>query len=205
MYLFWSYVDFALRVWIFPTTRAELVSVISPYGYNLHFVGILLWIAIALWLFFKKIKRIENKKMYSDVFFFWITWAMIPLWLFLLLGDDFIWRSTSSIRGVQALHTESSINKFTGVYPIGLALSIGSALLFIAGAIWKKMQNQTGIGLIGLAYLLIFINIIILYQQYPRYGIMPFGDYTIDIKQYVSIIICFLIVFKYKKRKTIKH
>ncbi len=152
-------------------------------------------------LFFKKIKRIENKKMYSDVLFFAITGAMIPLGLFLLLGDDFIGRSTSSIRWVKALHTESSINKFTGVYPIGLMLSIGATLLLIVTAIRKKIQQQTGIGLAWLAYLLIYINIVFLYQQYPRYGIVPFGDYTIDIKQYVSIALCLFIIITYRKRK----
>jgi hypothetical protein len=64
-------------------------------------------------LFFKKINRIENKKLYADVIFFSITGAIVPLGIFLVLGDDFIGRSTTSIRGVQALHTESALNKFT--------------------------------------------------------------------------------------------
>jgi hypothetical protein len=67
--------------------------------------------------------------------------------------------------------------------------------------IWKKIQNQIGIGMLWLAYLLIVVNIVILYQQYPRYGIVPFGEYTLDIKQYVSVIICILLISIHRKRQ----
>jgi len=50
--------------------------------------------------------------------FFAMTGALIPLGLFLLLGDDFIGKSTNSLRGVQALQSESALNKFSAVYPI---------------------------------------------------------------------------------------
>lgn len=204
MYTCGSYVHFVLREWLFPTDGQQLLSLISPYGYKFHFIGILLGLSIGIRLFFKEIKRLENKKVYSDVFFFAMTGAMIPLWLFLLLGDDFIGKSTNSIRWVQALQSESALNKFSAVYPIGLILSIGAAILYAAMAIWKRITKQIGIGFLGFVYLLILINIVLLYQQYPRYGIIPFGEYTLDIKQYASIIaivICFWIYRKWKKAK----
>lgn len=204
MYTLGSYVHFALREWLFPTSRQQILSLISPYGYKFHFIGILLGLGIAIRLFFKEIKRLENKKVYSDVFFFATTGALIPLGLFLLLGDDFIGKSTSSIRWVQALQSESALNKFSAVYPIWLVLSIGAAVLYVSMAIRKRITKQMGIGFLGFVYLIILLNIVLLYQQYPRYGIIPFGEYTLDIKQYASIIaiaICFRVYRKRKKAK----
>lgn len=205
MYTLWSYVHFVLRDWLFPTSRQQILWLISPYGYKFHFIGILLGLGIAIRLFFKEIKRLENKKVYSDVFFFATTGALIPLGLFLLLWDDFIGNSTSSVRWVQALQSESALNKFSGVYPIGLIMSIGAAILYIAMAIRKRITKQIGIGFLGFVYLLIVLNIILLYQQYPRYGIIPFGEYTLDIKQYASIIAMALCFWVYRKRKKAKQ
>lgn len=200
IYLLWSYVHFALRIGLFPTTRSQLMSIISPYGYQFHFIWILLWATIAIRLFFKKIKRVENKKLYSDVLFFAVTWSLIPLWLFLLLGDDFIGRTTTGPFGVQALHTESALNRFSSVLPIWLWLSIGALILYATMGIRKKIENKVGIGMLWLWYIIVLLNIIILYQQYPRYGIVPFGEYTLDIKQYVSFIIFVIAVSIYRKR-----
>lgn len=83
-------------------------------------------------------------------------------------------------------------------------MSIGAAIIYISMAIWKRITKQIGVGFLGFVYLLILINIVLLYQQYPRYGIIPFGEYTLDIKQYASaiaILICFWIYRKWKKAK----
>jgi len=196
-----SYVHFILREWLFPTSRQQILSLISPYGYKFHFIWIIIWLWIAMRLFFKKIKRLENKKVYSDVLFFAMTGSLIPLGLFLLLGDDFIGKSTNSIRGVQALQSESALNKFSAVYPIWLVMSIGAAVIYTLMAIWKRITKQIGIGFLGFVYLLILLNIILLYQQYPRYGIIPFGEYTLDIKQYISLIAMVISFRVYRKRK----
>jgi hypothetical protein len=201
MYILWSYVHFALRIWLFPSSWWELLTIISPYGYKFHFIGIVIGLSIAIWLFFKKIKRIENKKLYSDVIFFAITWSMIPLWLLLVLWDDFIGKTTNWMLGIQALHTDSNLNKFASVLPIWLWLSVGSAAIYIVAAIRKKITKKIGIWMLWLFYLLIVFNIIILHQQYPRYGIIPFWEYTLDIKQYTSIIISFILIYVYRKWK----
>ncbi len=201
MYLLWSYVHFALRVWLIPKSISEIVMIISPYGYQFHFIGIIIGLVISIALFLKTIKRVENKKLYSDVLFFGITGALIPLGIFLLLWDDFLGRATNSVRWVQALHADSRLNKFSGVYPIWLWLSILAALCYAGIWIRRKINKKTGIWVLGLIILLAGINIIMLYQQYPRYGIMPLGYYTLDIKQYVSIVIWVIWLIVYKRRQ----
>lgn len=201
IYIGWAYVSFLLNVWLFPTSGAEVLMLLSPYGYRFHFIGIVLGFCAALWMFFNNIKRLENRKLYSDVLFFSLTASLIPLGLFLLLGDNFIGKSTDGPRGVQALHTESALNKFTSVYPIGLFVSIGMAVLYVAMAWWKYMTKKIGIGMLWFVYMLIIINICLLYQQYPRYGVIPFGTHTLDIKQYVSFFLIILALAIHTNRK----
>lgn len=81
-------------------------------------MGILLGIVLSLILFFKKIKTIENRKIWGDIFFYAFGLCIVPLGIFLFLGDNFIGKGTDSFLGVQALHSESQRNKFDAVYPI---------------------------------------------------------------------------------------
>ncbi|MEI8090727.1 MAG: hypothetical protein WCG98_00220 [bacterium] len=117
-YFLGSYVQFFFDVGALPTNGAEFVTLISPYGYKFHFVGILLGVVIAIAIFLRKIKRIENKKIWTDILFYSLTLSLVPLGIFLLMGDNFIGLSTTSALGMKALHSESQWNKFNFVYPI---------------------------------------------------------------------------------------
>lgn len=129
-YFLGSYVNFIFEVGIFPTNGSEFVQLISPYGYKFHFMGLLLGMVIAISVFLKKIVRIENKKVWSDILFFSLTLSLVPLGLFLLMGDNFMGMATHTRMGIKSLHSDSQRNKFSLVYPIGLFLSLGS--LFVA-------------------------------------------------------------------------
>jgi len=83
-------------VGVFPTNGTELVQLISPYGYKFHFMGMLIGMYIAISLFLKKIVRVENKKVWSDILFFSLGLSLVPLGLFLLMGDNFIGVSTNT-------------------------------------------------------------------------------------------------------------
>lgn len=199
-YLLGSYAHFALNKNILPTTLNDVMTILSPYWYDFHFVGIIIGITIAFRLFLKKTKRIENRKLYIDVLFFCSIAAIIPLGIFLLLGDDFVGRVTSSSRGVQALHPESALNKFSGVYPIWLFLSIGATLVWLFTRIRRKISKKNGLWLWWFAILLLIVNIVFIYQQYPRYGVVSRGNIVLDIKQYISLIIILLCIYTYDQR-----
>lgn len=145
---------------------------LTPYGYKFHFTGILLGLTIAIVRFMKKQKRYENKRIRIDILFISLALAIIPLGIFLLLGDHFIGKPTDSLIGIKPLHPDSELNKFSSVYPIGLFLSIGSLLVLLLFAILKKVKQRFGLGLLGFIGLLIMTNIVLLFQQYPRYGIV---------------------------------
>jgi hypothetical protein len=78
-YFFGSYVNFFFDVGVFPTNWSEFMTLISPYGYKFHFFGLLLGMFIAIFVFLKKITRVENKKVWSDILFLSLTLSMVPL------------------------------------------------------------------------------------------------------------------------------
>ncbi|MBU0626954.1 hypothetical protein KKG31_00110 [Patescibacteria group bacterium] len=69
----------------FPGGIRERISMLSPYGYNFHFGGVLLGIFIAIVIFLRKVPRIENKKIWIDILFFAFSLAIVPLGIFFML------------------------------------------------------------------------------------------------------------------------
>jgi len=197
-YFFGSYVNFVFEIGIFPSNGAEFVQLLSPYGYKFHFMGLLLGIYISVWVFLKNIVRVENKKVWADILFFSFALSLVPLWIFLLMWDNFIWLTTSSWLGIQSLHSDSQRNKFTSVYPIGLLLSLWALMIALYIKILKK--KKFGYGMLGFCILLVFFAVILLFQQYSRHIVLPVWWLLFDIKQYSALffaLLCFLI---FKKR-----
>lgn len=201
MYVLGSYLDFMLQGNIIPTNGDELLGLITPYGYKFHFVGIAIGGVLSVRYFLKNIARIENRKLYIDVLFFALAAATIPLWLFLLLGDDVIGKWTSWRIGVQALHIDSELNKFNAVYPVGLFIAIRGILSYAGTLIVKHIQKINGVGFVGFAALFVGRSIIFLFQLYPRYGVISFGNYILDIKQYVCVLLALLSLYTYYQRR----
>jgi len=199
-YFLGSYVQFFFDYGALPASWAEFLILLSPYGYKFHFVGLLLGIVIAIIIFLKKIKRIENKKIRIDILFYSITLSLVPLGLFLLMGDNFMGNSTSLPRlGIKSLHSESQRNKFNLVYPIGVFLSVWALLV---AAFIRIRKRKFGYGLLGFAILLVVVAAILTVQQYPRHGVFHIGSIMIDCKQYVALLIalrCLLIYRKWRK------
>lgn len=202
-YFLWSYVSFIFDVGIIPTQWSDLVTLISPYGYKFHFLGILLGLFISIYIFLKKIKRIENKKIWSDILFFSLTLSLVPLWLFLLMGDNFIGITTNSWLGIKSLHSDSQRNKFNLVYPIGLFLSLLSLFVVLFIKVIKK--KIFGYGMLGFAIILILMSIILLLQQYSRHMVFSSGTLMFDIKQYFAWFLAFICYLTYRKRRKISN
>ena len=66
-------------VGFFPTSGSEVVQLLSPYGYTFHFTGLLIGMYISISIFLKKIVRVENKKVWSDILFFSLALSLVPL------------------------------------------------------------------------------------------------------------------------------
>jgi glucan phosphoethanolaminetransferase (alkaline phosphatase superfamily) len=112
-YFLGSYTQFVFSTQqIIPLSWTDLLRILSPYNYNFNFAGVLVGIVIALFVFLKNIKTIENKKIWIDIFFYAFALAIVPLGVFFLMGDNFIGTSTTSFLGMKSLHSESQRNKF---------------------------------------------------------------------------------------------
>ena len=74
--------------------------------------------------FFKKIFMKTERYKWVDVMFYSFSAAMIPLGLFLMLGDTFIGKPTDAWFGVVALLNDSAWTNFGRVLPLGIFVSI---------------------------------------------------------------------------------
>lgn len=199
-YFLWSYSQFVLSTQqILPMSGSDILYILAPHDYKFNFAGVLIGIVTALFLFFKNIKTIENKKIWIDIFFFAFSLSLVPFGIFLLLGDNFIGNSTNSFLGVKSLHSESQWNKFDAVLPIGLFLSLWALIVALWVHIKGELKKYKGLGILGFAWLLVAINLVILIQQYPRYMVISAGDLHLDIKQHLSFFAIMLCLYLHKK------
>lgn len=200
MYVLWVLTTFMLEKGSSPSGIDSILGALSPYGYNFHFVWLLIGIIISLFVFFKRIIRIENKKAWIDILFFSFSLAIIPLGIFLMLWDNFIWIPTDSFIGIKGLHMESQLNKFISVYPIGLFLSIWALISAAIVRLLKITKKRKWYGILWFAILLFFTNIVFLFQQYPRYWVISVWNTLFDIKQYFSFLVIMWCLYLYNKR-----
>ncbi len=201
IYIFWLLTTFILEKWWWPSSATTFFNSLSPYWYKFHFVWILLWIVLSISIFIKNLFRVESKKVWIDILFFWISFSIVPLWIFLMLWDNFLWMpTTSELLGIKALHFESQLNKFNAVYPIWLFLSISAILSIIITRLFKIIKKKTWYGILWFAILLFLSNIIFLFQQYPRYVVIWIWKTTLDIKFYLSFFVIIRCLYLFNKR-----
>ena len=206
-YVMWAYVYFFLNVWIIPTDKAELLSIVNPYWYHFHFVWIMIWYVISLIIFFWKIKRYESKQIRIDIIFFSTAISLIPLWICLVFGDNFIWQYYTWRLSIKPLTTMSELNKFGSVHPVWLYLSFVGIISTLLGIIIKAKSKKFGTGLLWFIILIIWINIVFLFQQYPKYWVISLWKIVFDIKHYISIftiLLCLAVFFKWRKNSQIQ-
>lgn len=205
IYFLGSYTQFILSNQSFlPRNLEQIFSIIWPYWYKFHFAGILLWLVVALFVFFNKIKTIENKKTWADIFFYWFSLCIVPLGIFLLLGDNFIGKTTDSFLAIKSLHPESQWNKFDAIYPIWLFLSLGALAVTLFFHIKRILLKKKWLWMQWFAILIIIINIVLMTQQYPRYMVIWFWNIIFDIKQHISFFVVMLCLYYHKKRNSPK-
>lgn len=196
---FEDWVRFPLRS--FRTLRARL----SPYWYNFHFVGLMLWAVFAWRRFFKKIFMKTEREKRIEVFFYAFAASLIPLWLFLLLWDTFIGKPTDAWFGVVALLNDSAWTNFGRVLPIGIFVSIIGFVSYGVILMCNKLLSYQKVWwYLGFSMIFFGLVIVFLWQNYPRHWVIWFLWFTRDIKNYLSlgIAIYFFVQFmRTQKRK----
>ena len=189
-YILWRYISFSLETWVyFPTSVSNILKILSPQNFNLHFVGLLIASWICLWIFFSSIKRTENKKIWADIIFLSLANALIIFWIFITLWDTVIWKPTDSIFAIRALSDNSALTKFDWVFPIWLFISFGVLIIHIIVSLLSIILKKNWLWMWWLIWILIVLNIAFLFQSYPRYWLISLFWTSLDIKQYMSFIV----------------
>lgn len=192
-YVLWRYVSFALESWTyFPSSFSNFLTILSPQNFNFHFVWLLVASRISVALFFSSIKRTENKKIWADIIFLSLANALIIFWIFITLWDTVIWKPTDGIFAIRALSDNSALTKFDWVYPVWLFLSFGVLIVHIIVSVLSIVLKKNWLWMWWLIWILIVLNIVFLFQSYPRYGLISVFWASFDIKQYVSFIVIIL-------------
>lgn len=177
-------VRFPLRS--FRTLRAWL----SPYWYNFHFVWLMLGAVWARRRFYKKIFMRTERYKWVDVMFYAFAASLIPMWLFLLLGDTFIWKPTDQWFGVVALLNDSAWTNFGRVLPIGILVSIIWFVSYWVILLCNRLVIKQKIRwYLWFAMIFFWLAVVFLWQYYPRHWVMQFLGYTRDIKNYIAILL----------------
>jgi hypothetical protein len=127
--------------------------------------------------------------------------ALIIFWIFITLWDTVIWKPTDSIFAIRALSDNSALTKFDWVFPVWLFLSFGVLIIHIIVSILSIIFKKNWLWIRWLIWILIVLNIVFLFQSYPRYWLISILWTSFDIKQYVSVIIIILWIFTAIKRE----
>jgi len=186
---------------LFPfRSLTTIKALLSPYGFNFHFVGLALGGLFARRKFFKKIYLKSELYKWVDVFFFSMMAACIPLGFFLLLGDTFIGKATDGWYGIVALLNDSAWTNFGRVFPLGIVVSSVSVLLYAGLYLCKYVvwpQDHKVRWYMGFALFFAACACIFLAEHYTRHLVLSVGSYTFDIKNYVALLISWLFFRKF--------
>ena len=179
------------------------LGVFTPYGYRFGLLGLLIAIFGSILYFLSWFRRSESKKIWIDIFFFGLINAMVVLWVFLVLGDTFVGKECQSWMCVQALVAESDLIKYTsGVYPIGIFLSIWALLINVLITFWKMTSQKNWLGIWGFILFLGVLLLILPFWNYPAHGIINMGIVRFDLYHIVILVlICWLFVLQRRWRK----
>ncbi len=189
-YILWRYISFSLETGTYlPSSLSSFLTILSPQNFNFHFVGLLIASRICVSIFFSSIKRTENKKIRSDIIFLSISNALIVFWIFITLWDSIIWTPTDSIFAIRSLTDNSALTKFDWVYPVWLFISFGILIIHIIVSILSIVLKKNWLWIRWLIWILIVLNVVFLFQSYPRYWLISIFWTSFDIKQYVSLLV----------------
>ena len=201
-YILWRYVAYSLETWnYFPKTTSSFLTILSPQNFNLHFVWLLISTWICLRIFFRSIKRTENKKIWADILFISMANSLIILWIFLTLWDSVIWTPTDNIFAIRSLTDNSALTKFDGVYPVWLFISFWVLIIHIIISLLSIIFKKNWFWIRWLIWLLIVFNIAFLFQAYPRHWLITISWISFDVKQYLSFIAIIYCIFTAIKRE----
>lgn len=203
-YFFGRYVFVMLHKGILlPGSISDFLALLSPYNYEFHFLGLLLGFVLYFSFFFKKVILPMEKGKWIDTFFFSSMLALVPVGLFLVLGDDYIGKQTTSSRWVPALTSVSEVAKFSKVFPIGLFFSFIAFVSFLIPRLIKKVKGMLFVWYLWFAIFFFGLSILFLFEQYTRFLVFSVGGFTFDINNYIAFFTARYLFLVYMRKRSV--
>ena len=199
-YILGRYVDMMIsfRI-IIPHNKAQILSILSSFNYNFHYIWVCLGIILAILIFLWSNYKYRRDLMV--IIFDALLQSMILLWIFWVIGDDFAWRPNDGSFSVWSIAVVSKINNLWKVYPVWLILSFISMLTYIITSYLRNKKKDNWYILFWFGLLLLLMNIVFYYQHYPRYLPISFMNSSFDIKNYFTTILGIYILYRFAKYK----
>ena len=203
VYFFGSYGGFVLKTGhLIPYSIIELGQIIIPPEFGFHAWSLAIGIVFSTLVFLYKLPK-HIRKNRVDCLSVGYMVALIIVGIFFVLWDHMIGLPTISNIGISSLTPYSEVSKFTRVYPVWFFLSISALFTYIVTLLIfrKQVTSWRGFGSFSLFFFL--LAIVLLFQNYPKHGVISIGDIRIDINQYMLIclsIVCLLAyIYNYRK------
>jgi hypothetical protein len=177
---------------ILPLDPKQRLLYLSPYEYHFHFTGLIAWISFGRYKFLQTQRR-ETHVRRRTIIFECLCLASIPLWIFLLFWDNFIWSPVETGRYLSAIDPLSKVAAYDRVVPLWLYLSAGACILYLVIALLNQRKKDIHRAFPWLMIYRGMIGILLIRQIYPRHLVAKIGNITVDVKQYVCIVIILVI------------
>lgn len=186
-YLLGQYVSFVmLYQTIIPLTLTEWKIMLSPYGYHFHIIGIILALLVSLWLLLQKMPSRHERRLWINIIASSVSFMMIPLWVWLLMGDHLIGLPTTWPRGIETLRPDISRRSDYGpIYPIGLYIALLGLITFIVQRLGQHMKRPSGQWYMTIALIIIGIGLIWTFVNTPKYLVMQIWPMRRDVTTYL--------------------
>ena len=197
LYVLWTYTWWLIwsRI-IVPISIQQLLLYFSPTWYPFHLVGIIVWMVVIGIHLLSWVDIDLQKQKWLDALLHSICLGCIPLWIFLLLWDNFIWASTETWLFVTAVRSDSNLAVYGKVIPLWLFLSVWWLLCHLLMNIYTQ-KTKKYLGYLGFAIFSFGLARITIYQQYPRHLVSSFAWIRLDIKQYLLFLISIWFIIKH--------
>lgn len=200
-YLAWTWSWYVInQLVLFPTSFEQILLYISPSWRNFSLLWLFIGWILGFWSFLSRQPN-EHRALRVDIFFEAICVWMIPLWIFLVLGDSFIWMPTQWILWISAIQSDSKLALYNSVLPIWFGISLIGMIGYWISLLFRH-KRMHGYWYLWFSIITLSIGFLTIYQNYARRIITVIAWMRLDIKQYILFLIALLfLLLWYRSRK----
>jgi hypothetical protein len=177
---------------IFPFDPKQRLLYLSPYEYHFHFTWLLIGVSFGRYKFLQTQRR-ETHLRRRTILFESLCLASIPLWIFLLFGDHFIGKPIDTWWYLSAIDPLSKVAAYDKVVPLWLYFAAWSSILYLVISILNQRKKNIYRAFPWLMMYRAMIAILLIWQIYPRHLVAKILWTTVDIKQYLCILLIVII------------